>query len=372
MNMKFGPINDPVAHLAVRRPDHPVLFFSARALTERYRAFVDGFPGLVTYAVKANPAREVLQALAAAGMRAFDVASPAEIDAVRAVCPGASLHYNNPIRSQQEIRQAVAAGARSFSVDRMAELEKLAAIVPVAETEVSVRLKLPMQGAAYDFGTKFGAHPAEAKALLTEAARLGFRASICFHPGTQCTKPAPWAAHIAAAAELAQSTGVRLARLNVGGGFPSHRGGDAPTLEPFFKTIERAVSKHFPSAVRPELVCEPGRAMVSDCMVLAVRVKARDGDTLFLNDGRYGGLSEFFDIGPVTRLYVPGRFGPARPFHVFGPTCDSLDTLPEPMHLPADIAEGDYVLIEGMGAYSNAIATGFNGYGAADLVTIAN
>ena len=110
--------------------------------------------------------------------------------------------------------------------------------------------------------------------------------------------------------------------------------------------------------------------MVAEAMTLALQIKARDGDTVFLNDGRYGGLSEFFDIGPIARVSVPGRHGAVRPFTAFGPTCDSLDRLPAPLMLPQDTEDGDYILIDGMGAYSNAIATGFNGYGSAQIVTV--
>ena len=98
--------------------------------------------------------------------------------------------------------------------------------------------------------------------------------------------------------------------------------------------------------------------------------RARDGDTLFLNDGRYGTLTEFADIGAVERLRVPGKCAPLQAFTAFGPTCDSLDVLPAPLLLPGDVADGDYILFEGMGAYSSVLATPFNGFGAVKVVTL--
>lgn len=369
MNQQVRLWPTPEAYLAAMRPDHPVLFFSAAALRAVHDAFRAGFPGLVTYAVKANPDARVLRVLADAGMGAFDVASVAEIEAVRAVCPGAVLHYNNPVRSRDEIAAALRAGVRSFAVDRSGELEKLAALAP-GDCEVSVRFKLPVAGAAYDFGAKFGADPAEAAALMRRAGAAEFTVSLAFHPGTQCSGPAPWGDYIAAAARLERQSGVRVRRLNVGGGFPGHRAGERPNLQRFFATIGAAVDRAWPRAGRPALLCEPGRGMVGEAMVLALRVKARDGFRLYLNDGVYGTLAEFPDIGAVQRVSVPGAGGAARPFEVFGPTCDSLDRLPEPLMLPGGVAEGDHVLFFGMGAYSSALSTRFNGYGGAEVVDL--
>ena len=367
MNIQLRPWCVAAEHLAMHSPDHPVLYFAANRLRATYAAFFNGFPGLVTYAVKANPDPAVLQVLCDAGMGAFDVASPFEIAAVQAVRPDAVLHYNNPVRSRAEIGIALERGVRSFSVDRAGELQKLVALCPEG-CEVSVRFKLPVRGAAYDFGSKFGAEPGEAAGLMQAAQAAGFRVSLAFHPGTQCANPDPWASYIAAAAEISRNAGIAPWRLNVGGGFPSARGAGAPNLAPYFDRIARAVQQHF-GRDAPHLLCEPGRAMVGDAMMLALKVKARDGAQLFLNDGIYGTLGEFPDIG-VIAPEVPGRSGTNLAFEVFGPTCDSIDRLAGPMHLPGDIAEGDYLMFHGMGAYAASLASRFNGYGTADLVEV--
>jgi ornithine decarboxylase len=158
-------------------------------------------------------------------------------------------------------------------------------------------------------------------------------------------------------------------RLNVGGGMPGHRNGLAHDLDDFFHVIGAAAQAF---AVPPALLCEPGRAMVSEAMTLALRVRARCGRQVFLNDGLYGSLAEFADIGPVDRVTVlTDKPGAMLPFEAFGPTCDSLDRLNAPLMLPDTIAEGDYVLFAGMGAYSSALATRFNGFGAVDVVPVA-
>jgi len=364
---------NPAAHIARNRPDRALFYFSPPQLQANARRFVDGFAGLVTYAVKANASEEVLANLVAAGITSFDIASPQEMYAVRALCPGAVLHYNNPVRSTEEVAVAKAMGVASCSVDCSGELAKLSALP--RKTEVAVRLALPVGGAAYDFGEKFGAAPDAAADLLRQVAEMGFTPAITFHPGTQCADPSAWGAYIHAAADVARAAGVPLRRLNVGGGFAAHRDGTAPDLGAIFDHIDRATYAAFgPQA--PGLVCEPGRAMVAEAFTLATRVKSVRGKAaVYLNDGIYGGLFEARDIGCGDRIRVLSpegmpRTGRPLPRTVFGPTCDSLDRLPGQVPLPDTISEGDYVLFDGMGAYSRSLATRFNGYGPDETVTV--
>jgi ornithine decarboxylase len=365
----------PAEAIRSETPDQPLLCFSPAVLQATYRRFRDGFPGLVTYAVKANDARMVIENLVAAGMTAFDVASPFEMRAVRAVLPSAVLHYNNPVRSRAEIAEAVALGVASCSVDCESELRKLAEGGLPKGTEISARLRLPVKGGAYDFGAKFGADPAACAALLRAIVAAGYAPAITFHPGTQCADPEAWRAYIEAAADVARTASVTIGRLNVGGGFAARRVGEGPDLEAAFAVIADAVSRAFGPAA-PALVCEPGRAMVADCMTIAARVKAvREDGVVFLNDGIYGALAEMPVMGMTDRVAVldPAgrpRMGEVRPRIVFGPTCDSLDRLPGEIALPGDIAEGDYVLVGGIGAYSTATLTRFNGYGDLRVVTV--
>jgi ornithine decarboxylase len=355
------------------KPDLPVAFFNPDVLCDTARIFCRNFPGLVTYAVKANPDVQVLRQLMTAGIDTFDVASPVEIDLVRALNPQAVLHYHNPIRSVAEIKHAVANGVRSYSVDRMGELDKLLAHIP-QECEISVRLKLDLAGSAYNFGAKFGADADTCTTLLRRIQDSGHIASMTFHPGTQCTDPQIWAAYIKQCAGIAERAGCNLHRLNVGGGFPSHRWGENPDLAPIFDTIKRTVTQFFPTQ-SPELVCEPGRAMVAESFSLALSVKSLSNNVIYLNDGIYGGLAEFRDIGHIERYRVVSTHhaplsAVQKDFTVFGPTCDSLDQLSKPLSLPLNIQEGDYILFENTGAYTHSIATRFNGYGNVKMVSI--
>jgi ornithine decarboxylase len=369
-----APWPNPVAHLIRTRPDAPVLYLCPATLHATAKRFLRGFPGLVTYAVKANDRAEVVANLDAAGLQCFDVASPAEMDAVRAINPLATLHYNNPVRSEAEIAAAIRYRVASWSVDETSELAKLDQVP--RDREIAVRFALPVSGATYDFGSKFGATPDEAVALLQQVAGQGWTPALCFHPGTQCDDPQAWATYIEEAARIAERAGVRISRLNVGGGFASHREGAEPDLEAVFRTIGATTRRVF-GRYAPDLICEPGRAMVAEAFTLATRVKSmrQNGRSVYLNDGLYGGLTDLRDAGLIRRVEVLAPSGQPRrgtpvPCTLFGPTCDSLDRLPDGMSLPKDMQPGDYVLFSGLGAYSIALSTRFNGYGVNDVVTV--
>lgn len=360
---------DPESWLRSSDAEMPVHFFAPDALQARLSAFHHGFPGMVTYAVKANPSRSVIAKLCAGGIKGFDVASPQEIALIRKLCPHAHLHYNNPVRSAAEIKAGIEGGVVSWSVDDPTELEKL--IAAGATGEIAVRFKLPVEGAHYNFGAKFGAEEAQAVALLSRVAAAGLTPALTFHVGTQCADPNAYTTYMQKAAEIARSADVQIARLNVGGGFPSSRDGKALDLEPYFAAIRAGLSA-FETA--PELVCEPGRGLVADAFSYAVRVKSLRDGRAYLNDGIYGGLSEFPSmVIPVFRVISREGHTPSAdlmPRVVFGPTCDSLDQLPHALELPSDIKEGDWILFQSMGAYLTGVTTRFNGYGARETVEV--
>ncbi|MGA0613364.1 type III PLP-dependent enzyme [Paracoccus sp. KR1-242] len=359
---------NPAQIIRVLAPENPVMVFDAARLRRVARRFLKGFPGMVTYAVKANPDEAVIRTLIAAGIRGFDVASPYEIDLIGRLSPQAARHYHNPVRSQMDIAHAVGAGVRCWSVDSLTELHKLFDRVPAEGCEISARFKAQLPGAAYDFNSKFGASPEVTAELLRQIAGRGYVPSLTFHPGTQCSDPRAWEAGIRAAAVICREAGVRARRLNLGGGYPSHRTGRAPDLTAIFHAIAGATAAAFGSDP-PQLVCEPGRGLCADAFSLITRIKAvRDGGDIFLNDGTYGGLSELPVMGNLTRLDLltptgERRMGALRPRTVFGPTCDSIDRLPGELPLPEDVAEGDYLVFHGAGAYSTVTNTRFNGFG---------
>lgn len=359
------------ALIAHEEPDFPSFLFSKKELHRSVKVFKKGFGGLLTYAVKCNPSVHVIKQLHEEGLKAFDVASNTEMELIRDHAPGAVMHYNNPIKSKREIQRAYEEfGVRSFTVDHPQQLDQLAAVVvPSRDIEVTTRFKAGKALKSYDFGTKFGVMEAGAIELAQMVDQMGFTPSLCFHVGSQCEDAYAYERHIAAASRIATEAGIELKRLNIGGGYPApYPTSEAPPMDYYFETIDTAVKDNFGNTP-PELIIEPGRALVTSSTSLLLRVKhQRGGVSVYLNDGAYGALMEvkFMHFTPPTRVWRGAREhyneDNFADFTVWGPTCDSYDVLPQIFHLPADIDEDDWVEFGLMGAYTQASLTPFNGF----------
>jgi ornithine decarboxylase len=369
------------ASLALK-PDAPLFCFSAPQLQARAQIFLKGFPGKVTFAVKANSSSQVIKGLADAGITAWDVASVHEMAMVGKVVPKARFHYHNPVKSRREITDAFNLyKCRRYVVDCREELAKIAAIIgPAKDIEIAVRFVLPRDRAssAHDFSTKFGAPDHICVELLKQVVALGYTPLLTFHPGSQATDPNTYVRHIEAAARIARTADVEISMLNVGGGFPANYVlSHAPDPGVFFEAIDQAVLKAFGKAKRPALECEPGRGLVATCMSRLTRVKlvCTDGDDIFINDGVYGGLMEYMqvpELEPPFRVIRDGKLieGETKSWKVFGPTCDPLDVLPHRLDILADLHEDDYIEFGSLGAYGLATMTNFNGYGGNAIVNV--
>ncbi len=372
------------AVVARTRPSDPLLCLRPAMIAGAARRFVDLFPGDVLYAVKCNPEPRVLRALWAGGIRHFDCASLAEVALVRRLFPAAEIHFMHPVKSRPAIRDAFDVyGVTDFAFDSADELAKiLQETVPVGLVGdppvlgLFVRLALPKGGAVYDLSGKFGAPLEEAIELLRLARPHAGRLGIAFHVGSQCLEPGAHARAMALAGEAIANCGVPIDIVDVGGGFPvSYPDMTPPPLADYIAAIEAGAAA-LPAGVR--LWAEPGRALVAAGGSVVVQVQLRRGDTLYVNDGVYGNLSDAGALGfrfPARRI----RFGQAddareelADFTLFGPTCDSADRMGGPFRLPADMREGDWVELGQLGAYGACLRTGFNGFGRADLVEVAD
>jgi ornithine decarboxylase len=373
----MSPVFADAAELSQRlNPIDPVFCFSAEALRARAQEFLQGFPGEVAYAVKANPGEHVLLTLSGCGLGQFDVASVHEMRQVRSVAPRARFHYHNPVKSREEIEEAYRTyGCMRYAADDLQEIYKIVQTIGHASgIEIAIRFRLPRLGgsSAHDFSSKFGATRPEAVELLKSVAALGFSPVLTFHPGSQCRDPLAYVGHISAAAKISRRAGVALSSLNVGGGFPVRtRDETVPPLQVFFDAIEKASKKEFGSNA-PQLECEPGRGIVALSTSILTRIKLvkHRRNEVFVNDGIYGALMEVYqvpDIVPPARAMRGGKVleGPARPWTIYGPTCDPLDRLPVKFELPVDIRENDFIEFGSVGAYGEATSTRFNGYGGA-------
>ncbi|RMD89532.1 MAG: type III PLP-dependent enzyme, partial [Alphaproteobacteria bacterium] len=359
--------------IAVCGDDRPLHCLYPQRLGAAVETFRRGFPGTVMYAVKCNPTPAVLALLARAGIRDFDVASIAEIDTVRRVVPGGRLYFMHPVKSRAAIRHACLAGIRDFALDSAGELRKIEEETGAHDLRLYVRIALPKGSAALDLSGKFGARGAEAIALLRRARARAAQLAVSFHVGSQCMEPLNYARGIAEVRALVDAAGIRIDALDVGGGFPvAYPGMEPPPPDAYFAAIARGLEEN--DFGDTPLLCEPGRALVASGGSVLARVELRKGDRLYLNDGTYGAL---FDAGaiawryPVRLVRARGASGaPLRPFSFFGPTCDSMDAMPGPFHLPDDVEEGDWIEIGQLGAYGFAMRSRFNGFWSEETVAI--
>jgi ornithine decarboxylase len=359
------------ALINAHKPDRPVIGLRPHAAGRAARWFLQHFPGDVAYAYKANSSVFLLGALYGAGIRHFDVASIPEIEDA-ATIPGAHLHFMHPVKSRTAIRRAFAEfGVRSFAIDSEDELKKLLEETGgCRELTLWVRVAVAPKNSKIPLERKFGVAGVKAARLLVKTRQAAKELGITFHVGSQTATPDAFVAALEEVGKLIAKAGVVLDRLDIGGGFPSIYADGVPApLSAFMHAIVDGVEK-LPIGERCRLMCEPGRGLVSEAESLIVRVDARRGNELFINDGSYGTLFDAAHMGfnfPVRCVGGEPEAGEDLvPFCFWGPTCDTIDFMPGPFLLPAKIKEGDYVEIGNTGAYGRALGGRFNGYGAFD------
>jgi len=356
------------------RDSGPCLVLDLDVVRENYRAFARALPDTrVFYAVKANPAPEVLALLAELGS-CFDTASVPEIEmALAAGATADRISFGNTIKKERDIARAHELGVRLFAVDSSAEVEKIARAAPGAK--VFCRILCDGSGAEWPLSRKFGCAPEMAIDVLEHAHRLGLLAhGVSFHVGSQQPNPKIWDGALGAASkvfrELAER-GIQLQMVNLGGGFPTKYLKRVPAVRVYGNSIFRALSKHFGNRI-PETIIEPGRGMVGNAGVIEAEVvlisRKSEGEELrwvYLDIGKFNGLAETTDEMIRYPIRTP-RDGEATELCVIaGPSCDSIDVLyeKEPYPLPISLEIGSKVLIEGTGAYTTTYSSvAFNGF----------
>ena len=352
----------------------PVLIVDLDVVRDNYTTFAKSLPDTrVFYAVKANPAPEVLSLLASLGS-CFDTASVAEIE--MALAAGATpdrVSYGNTIKKERDIARAFALGIRLYAVDCKAEVEKVARVAP--GSRVFCRILSDCVGAEWPLSRKFGCEPAMAVDVLEHALRLGLEPyGVSFHVGSQQRNQHAWDRALASAASVFKECGERginLSMVNLGGGFPTKYLKNVPTVKTYGNAIFKALRKHFGNRI-PETIIEPGRGMVGNAGIIETEVvlvskKSEEDDVrwVYLDIGKFGGLAETMDESIRYPIRTTRDGDTMTPCVLAGPTCDSADVLYEktPYPLPVSLEIGDKLLIEGTGAYTTTYsAVAFNGF----------
>jgi ornithine decarboxylase len=357
-----------------RTPDEgPRLVVDLDVVRENYHTFAKALPDTrVFYAVKANPAPEVLSLLASLGS-CFDTASVQEIE--MALAAGATpdrISFGNTIKKERDIARAYAHGIQLFAIDCQAEADKVARAAPGAK--VFCRILCDGAGAEWPLSRKFGCEPAMAVDVLEHAFKAGLEPyGISFHVGSQQRNQHAWDRALAQAAAVFKECGERginLSMVNLGGGFPTKYLKSVPTVKTYGSAIFRALRKHFGNRI-PETIIEPGRGMVGNAGIIETEVvlvskKSAEDDVrwVYLDIGKFGGLAETMDESIRYAIKTPRDDAEMAPCVLAGPTCDSADVLYEkqPYPLPISLEIGDKLLIEGTGAYTSTYsAVAFNG-----------
>ena len=376
MSVATEKFSDVGSLLRTERPENPVYCIFPHVYRDTAREFLEGFPGRVLYAVKANADPTVLKLLTDAGVCHFDCASLPEIALVDTINPNATKYFMIPTR----IRGAAATaqekhGVRHFLVDHLSGLSQLVEEIDTSRSVIFARMAVHHESAMEDLSVRFGAPPEEMPELLQAIRDSGAEAAFAFNVGSSVTDPEAYRYSISVTKSVLEQLPFRLRLIDVGGGYPkSYPDFIVPQLDEYFKAVAESVDT-LPLADNAEVLGEPGRALAAPGMSAVVEVLLRKGNRLYINDGMYGIFwvlrIDGHDRYPV-RTFRDGQplEGATTEFTINGPTCDSTDTLPGLVPLPVDIRAGDYLEFGNIGAYSLSGRTDFNGYYSDRIVTI--
>ena len=362
---KFKSVNELVNTL---KPDYPVYCIRSEEIRKSVKFFKENFPGKILYAVKTNSHEKVIKQIISNGINDFDVASLNEIKLIHKINPKMNLHFMHTIKSKESISSAYFNyGVKSFSLDNKDELRKiLEATNQANDLKLFVRIAISNEHAEIDLSRKFGALPSEALGLVRLCREHSKKLGISFHVGSQCMHKISYTKGIKEIENIIKKTKIVPDIINLGGGFPAIY----PDLKPeplinYMEEIKKSLS-NLKLDKLPEIICEPGRAIVAESGSTIVKVILRKKQSLYLNDGTYGTL---FDAGVPnfvlpTKMITDGRIQSKKltAFNFFGPTCDSLDYMKGPFLLPNNIKEGDYIELGQLGAYGLTFRTNFNGF----------
>ena len=364
---KFKSVEELVNQL---RPDKPVYCIRKKSILSASNFFQKNFPGKILYAVKTNPHPEVIKTLLKSGINQFDVASVEEIKAVRKFDQVSKCSFMHTIKSREDISEAYFKyGVKTFALDTKDELIKIIESTSNAkDLELFVRVAVSNEHAEIDLSKKFGAINSEAAGLLRLVKQHSKKIGLSFHVGSQCMHPISYSKGISEIANIIKKTKIVPDYLNIGGGFPTiYPDLIPPSLESYFDEIKKGL-ENLKIEKLPEIICEPGRALVAESGSTIVRVNLRKKQKLYINDGTYGTL---FDAG-TPNIVFPSKMikdnsnkiisKKLTAFDFYGPTCDSMDYMKGPFLLPNNIKENDYIELGQLGSYGLTFRTQFNGF----------
>lgn len=353
----------------------PFLVVDLKTIDRAYDDLVAGFPyAKVFYAVKANPANEVLSLLRDKGSN-FDIASIYELEKVLALgVKPEQISYGNTIKKSKDIRAFYEKGVRMYATDSEADLRNIAKAAPGSRVYVRI-LTEGSTTADWPLSRKFGCQSDMAMDLLVLARQLGLEPyGVSFHVGSQQRDIGAWDAAIAKVKvifeRLKEEDGITLKMINMGGGFPANYLTKTNTLQTYAEEITRFLQEDFGDEL-PEIILEPGRSLIANAGVLVSEVVlvSRKSHTalerwVFTDVGKFSGLVETMDEAIKFPIWTDKR-GELEEAVIAGPTCDSADIMYEDYKygLPLNLAIGDRLYWLSTGAYTTSYSSvEFNGF----------
>ena len=375
------PPDAAAAYIAQTSFDRPTLVIDRARVARQYDALSEGLGAArIHYAVKANPAPEIIRLLVERGSR-FDAASRAEIELCLAQgAKGSEISFGNTVKRPADIAFAHSAGVDLFVSDSEAELAKLAEHAPGAR--IYLRVIVENSRADWPLTRKFGCAPGSVPGLLDLARDLGLRpVGLSFHVGSQTRRAEFWTPVLDQVARLwhaAIADGHPLSVLNIGGGLPAFYGEPIDAPRDYAAQVMAAVQARFGKV--GYIMAEPGRGLVAEAGHIAAEVllvsRKSQSDLhrwVYLDIGRFSGLAETEGESIRYQITTAHDGGETGPCILAGPSCDSADILYEkrPIQLPLNLRDGDRVMIRNCGAYTSSYASvGFNGFPPLDVVVL--
>lgn len=357
----------------------PFLVIDLSVIQNTYAELKNGIPQAnIFYAVKANPAPEVLKVLANLNA-GFDLASANELKLVLPlkVSPE-KLSFGNTIKKKEDISFFYEHRIRLFVTDSEKDLENIATYAP--GSKVYFRLLFDASASSdWPLSNKFGCNEDTVIQLAYKAKLLGLTPyGISFHVGSQQKDPSVWAEALNITDQLFEQLktqyDIHLKMLNLGGGLPALYLGTTPSLENYFSTIQNALNTFKQKHQLEKIVTEPGRSLVGNAGILVSKVilksppkTPQDKPWLYLDVGTYGGLCETAGESIQYKILTDDieHADTKESFILAGPTCDSVDIMYQKKGyvLPSNIDIDDYLYWLSTGAYTTSCSSMyFNGF----------
>ena len=363
----------------------PFYLYSARAVRENYRAFVEasGARAVISYAVKASGNQAILRCLALEGAGADIVSEGEGRRALAAGIPANKIFFSGAGKTNDELRFALQHQIAQINVESKGELDRLAALA--AEMGCSARIALRVNpdiaagghdkistGRAVDkFGIAFDDVPALYRFVCESAALQP--CGLAMHIGSQIMDLDVFARAFARLGELTLSlrqAGFEVSQLDLGGGLgiEGGQGGCQNTGEKdLIAHIHNygALADKFSQRLDCDIVLSPGRALVGagGCLVASVIEDKPAGGKNFLiidaamNDFLRPTLYEaHHQVEPV--IFSSGQA--QKLYQIVGAVCETGDIIARDIKLAAQ-KPGALIAIMQAGAYGAVLSSNYNG-----------